>query len=204
MPRTHKTRRRPARAVATALLLLLAAGSFDAASMPTGVREGYLKSAIGKDSAGAVSVAAGQFRSVAANLLWLKVVDHYHHQHMADGGDWSKKREPPADPQDDHRAGPAFRRSPTPSWAARSCARTGHVREGEEVLKRGIAQNPKEYELYRQMALLITLDDRRPADALPYAQKGLETAPDDFSRNIMKKLCKTLEGRIADARQARA
>ena len=38
----------------------------------------------------ALAQAGGEFRIVAANLLWSKVVDHYHHQYLADGGDWSK------------------------------------------------------------------------------------------------------------------
>ncbi|MCW3059278.1 MAG: hypothetical protein JWQ02_1099, partial [Capsulimonas sp.] len=89
MSQKRNQKRRPAKALAAAILLMLAAGAFDSLSMPTAMREGYLKST-GKDSNGAVAMAAGQFRSVAANLLWMKVVDHYHHQQMADGGDWSK------------------------------------------------------------------------------------------------------------------
>ncbi|BDI31930.1 hypothetical protein CCAX7_39810 [Capsulimonas corticalis] len=202
MRQRRKPKRRLARALATACLLLVAAGSFDAASMPTAVREGYLQSAIGKDTSGSVAMAAGQFRSVAANLLWMKVVDHYHHQHIADGGDWSKNESLLPMLKTIIALDPHFVEAYY-IMGGTILPRTGHINEGVAVLKKGIAQNPKDYELDRQMAMLLAANAHRPADALPYAQKGLENAPDDFSRNIMKKLCRTLAGQIADARQAR-
>ncbi|MEO7714812.1 MAG: hypothetical protein ABIY70_01305 [Capsulimonas sp.] len=202
MAQKRKKAQRPAKALAAAILLMLAAGSFDSLSMPTAMREGYLKST-GKDSNGAVAMAAGQFRSVAANLLWMKVVDHYHHQQMADGGDWSKNESLLPMLKTIIELDPHFLEAYY-IMGGTILPRTGHLTEGEAVLKKGIAQNPKDYELYRQMAMLLAASAHRPADALPYAQKGLETAPDDFSRNIMRKLCHTLEGQIADVRQARA
>ncbi len=81
------------RALPSALLclgLLTLAGGFESASEQAGLAQGYLVTTAAQGRNAALAQAGGEFRIVAANLLWSKVVDHYHHQYMATGGDWSK------------------------------------------------------------------------------------------------------------------
>ena len=40
--------------------------------------------------------------------------------------------------------------------------------------------------------MLYAWTERKPVLALPYAQAGLAQANDDFSRNLMGRLCRTL------------
>ena len=84
-------RRRTWPAALLFLGLMAAAGSFfESASQQTGLAEGYLVTSAAQGRNAALAQAVGEFRIVAANLLWSKVIDHYHHQYMATGGDWSK------------------------------------------------------------------------------------------------------------------
>ena len=139
---------------------------------------------------------------MAANLLWAKVVDHYHHQYLATGGDWSKNQSLLPLLRTITLLDPHFVQA-YEIMGGTILPRTGHLQRGEQVLKQGIAQNPNEWELYREMAMLLSYTEHRPAEALPYAEKGLTLADDDFSRHLMTKLTHTLRDRIAEAERAK-
>ncbi len=70
--------------------LFAAAGTFEQMSQTAGQAQGYLVSSASAGKNAALAQAGGEFRIAAANLIWDKVIDHYHHQFMAQGGDWSK------------------------------------------------------------------------------------------------------------------
>jgi len=196
------TGRRVWPAVLLFLGLMTAAGSLESASQGTGLAEGYLVSSAAQGKSAALAQAGGEFRIVAANLLWSKVVDHYHHQYMATGGDWSKNESLLPLLQTIITLDPHFVQAYEIMGGA-ILPRTGHLRRGEEVLKLGIARNPNEWELYRETAMLLSYTEHRPAEALPYALKGLAQANDGFSRNLMTKLTRTLREQVAEAERAR-
>ncbi len=182
--------------------LMAAAGSLESASQRTALAEGYLVSGAVQGRNAALAQAGGEFRIVAANLLWSKVVDHYHHQYMATGGDWSKNESLLPLLQTIITLDPHFVQA-YEIMGGTILPRTGHPRHGEEVLKQGIARNPNEWELYRETAMLLSFTEHRPAEALPYARRGLAQANDDFSRHLMTKLTHTLRDQVADAERAK-
>lgn len=188
---------------ALGLGLLMAAGSLESASQKTGQAEGYLVSSATQGKNAALAQAGGEFRIVAANLLWGKVVDHYHHQYMADGGDWSKNESLLPLLQTIITLDPHFIQAYEIMGGA-ILPKTGRLAEGKRVIAEGIAHNTgdeQEWELYREMAMLLAVTEHRPAEALPFAQKGLACASDDFSRHLMTRLCNTLHGQVAKIKQ---
>lgn len=173
--------------------LLTGAACFQTASEPTGLAQGYLIPSGDKNAA--LVQAAGEFRIVVANMLWAKVVDHYHHQYMADGGDWSKNASLLPLLQAITALDPHFVEA-YELMGGTILPRIGRVAEGQDVLARGIKNNPYDWELYREMAMLYAWTQHRPQEALPYAQAGLAQADDDFSRRLMTRLCQTLHRQI--------
>ena len=173
---------------------LLAAGSFEGAAQKTGLAEGYLVTSAAQGKSAVLAQAGGEFRIVAANLLWDKVIDHYHHQYLAQGGDWSKNESLLPLLQTIITLDPHFIQAYEIMGGA-ILPKTGHAAEAKKVLQAGIAHNlndPQEWELYREMAMLLAATEHHPAQALPYAEKGLAASNDEFSRHLMTKLCRTL------------
>ncbi len=177
---------------------LALAGGFESASQETGRAEGYLVTSAAQGRSAALAQAGGEFRIVAANLLWSKVIDHYHHQFLATGGDWSKNESLLPLLQTIIVLDPHFVQAYEIMGGA-ILPRTGRTAEGERVLQDGLKANPKEWELYREMAMLLSYTENRPADALPYAEAGLAQANDEFSRSLMTKLCHTLRRNAHEA-----
>ncbi len=188
--------RLPALALCAGFLAL--ASGFEVASQPTGQAQGYLVTSAAQGRDAALAQAGGEFRIVAANLLWSKVIDHYHHQFMATGGDWSKNQSLLPLLQTIIILDPHFVQAYEIMGGA-ILPRTGRVAEGERVLRDGLKANPNEWELNREMAMLLSYTEHRPADALPYAEAGLALANDDFSRNLMTRLCHTLRREVREA-----
>ena len=168
------------------------AGFFESVAQTTGEAQGYLVTAAKSGKSAALSQAAGEFRIVAANLLWAKVVDHYHHQYMAQGGDWSKNESLLPLLKTITEMDPHFTQA-YELMGGTILPRTGRIAEGQKVLEQGIRNNPNDWEMLREMAMLYAWTERKPALALPYAREGLAQANDDFSRGLMDKLCHTLE-----------
>jgi len=182
--------------VAAAALLMIG-GGFESASRSTGLANGYLVDASKSGQRQAVLQAAGEFRVVAANMLWAKVVDHYHHEFMAKGGEWDKNPSLLPLLNTIIELDPHFTQA-YEMMGGTLLPKLGRLDEGRRILAKGIKNNPNDWELDREMAMLYAWRERRPADALPYAQAGLANAPDNFSKNIMGKLCTTLRRQIAE------
>lgn len=180
--------------------LALASG-FEAASQSDGQAQGYLVTSAAQGRSAALAQAAGEFRIVAANLIYNKVIDHYHHQYMATGGDWSKNESILPLLQviialDQHFV-KAYE-----IMGGTILPRTGRAAEGERVLKAGMKANPDNYDLNYDMAMLLSYTEHRPAAALPYAEACLALAKDDFSHNLLTRLCNTLHRQMREAADA--
>ena len=76
------------------------------------------------------------------------------------------------------------------------------------MLTRGLKNNPNDWEMYREMAILYAWTERKPALALPYAQAGQVQVTEGYARhlmshddyvfahNLMGGLCRTLEDQV--------
>lgn len=192
------------------LLLFGGAALCETLSEPVGQAQGFLKPAAGRDAA--LAQASGEFRTVAANILWAKVVDHYHHQFMAQGGDWSKNVALLPLLNTIVTLDPHF----TQAYALMGgeiLPRTGQMGRGEQVLADGIRHNPNDWELCREMSLLLAWREKRYAAALPFARQGLANArkvTDDadeheFAVRVMTSMTRVLEARTqSDKHETRA
>ena len=187
-----KNRRRPHWPAALLCLgFFLAAGTLEQLSQAEGQTQGYLVSTTSAGRNAALAQAGGEFRIAAANLIWDKVVDHYHHQFMAEGGDWAKNESLLPMLQLIITLDPHFIQAYQLMGGA-ILPRTGHIAEGQKVLAEGIQRNPNDWEMDREMAMLLSYTEHQPAAALPYAEAGLKNADDDFSVHLMTHLCRTL------------
>jgi hypothetical protein len=177
-------------------VLLTTAGLLESTIIPTGVANGYLESSDGgAPSMEAVANAAGEFRIVAANLLWMKVVDHYHHQYLAQGGKW------------DHNTSlmpylrmivwldPHFIEAYEVGGAI--LASTKRYKECDEYLGQGTRSNLDNWQLYYDRAMLRAWYEKEPGPALPFAEHALQCAKDPFDRHRLGKFCATLKNDIA-------
>ena len=191
MPRTSKHFRTQLPAALLCFGFFTLAGTFETLSQASGQKQGYLVSSADAGKNAALAQAGGEFRIAAANLIWYKVVDHYHHQYMAQGGDWSKNESLLPMLQLIITLDPHFVQAYQLMGGA-ILPKTGHVAEGEKVLADGIQHNPNDWELDREMAMLLSFTEHKPATALPYAEAGLKNADDDFSIHLMTKLCTSL------------
>ncbi len=188
------------RALIACAILLCGAGACETASQPTALSQGYLST--GRSHNSAMAEAAGEFRVVAANLLWARVVDHYHHQYLAEGGDWSRNVSLLPLLHTIVMLDPHFTEA-YELMGGTILPRTGREAEGKAVLAEGIRSNPNEWELYREIAVLYGWNDHQPAAALPYARQGLAQASrvtddDGFSRRLMTKMCTALQQQVHD------
>ena len=168
-----------------------AAGTVESLSEPAGQAQGYLVTTASDGKNAALAQAGGEFRVAAANIIWDKVIDHYHHQFMAQGGDWAKNESLLPMLQLIITLDPHFTQA-YQLMGGTILPRTGHLAEGEKVLADGIQHNPNDWEMDREMALLLSATEHHPAAALPYAEAGLKNADDDFSVHLMTRLCHTL------------
>jgi hypothetical protein len=142
------------------------------------------------DRVSSVYALAGEFRTVFANLLWIKA-DEYHHEFVRHGADWTTNRELLGlfdliimlDPQFvDAYANKAY-----------MCADGFHdTPRAIRVLRQGISNNPRSRELYELTAVVYARRMRDPAKALFYARKAVIYSEDDWYRTRAKRLFNTI------------
>ena len=93
---------------------------------------------------------------------------------MADGGDWSKNESLLPLLQAILTLDPHFIQA-YEIMGGEILPKTGRVAEGKKVIAEGIARNAsdsEEWELYREMAMLLAVTEHNPSAALPFAEKA--------------------------------
>lgn len=143
-----------------------------------------------------VYALAGEFRTVEANLLWLKA-DQYHHEFEQANTNWTKDTDllgllnliTDLDPHfiEAYSSGAVIyaRGSKAPHKAI-------------EYLDEGIRFNPDAWELHRIAAIIYARQLNQPIKALPYARAAARYAETDFDRQIALRLLRTVERMAAE------
>jgi hypothetical protein len=167
-----------------------------------GVAEGYMVSSNGKTpSLESVAHAAGEFRIVAANLLWMKVIDHYHHQYLAKGGAWNKNTSLMPYLRIIVWLDPHFIEAYQVGGSI--LAGTNRYKECDEFLGEGTRNNIDSWQIYYDRAMLRAWYEKEPGPAIPFAHHALECATDSFTRHRISKLCTTLDDAVRNKQLAR-
>jgi hypothetical protein len=172
-------------------VLLITAGCLDASLTPLGVTEGYIISSNGTTpSMEAVVHAADEFRIVVANLLWIKVVDHYHHQFLAKGGAWNHNTALMPYLRMIVWLDPHFIEAYEVGGSI--LAATHRYKDCDDYLGQGTRSNLNSWQLYYDRAMLHAWYEKSPSSALPFAQHALDSATDPFDHQRIRRFCDTL------------
>lgn len=142
------------------------------------------------DHVSSIYALAGQFRTVFANLLWIKA-DEYHHEYIQHGLDWSTNKELLGLLDLIIMLDPQF----TDAYANKAYICADGYRDTNRalrVLRQGISNNPRDRELYELTAVMYARRMHDPARALPYARKAVKYAEDDWYRIRAKRLLDTI------------
>ncbi|MFQ3549086.1 MAG: hypothetical protein SNJ70_04995 [Armatimonadota bacterium] len=141
-------------------------------------------------------VLAGQFRSLFANLLWIKA-DNYHHEYLEENNDWTKNEEILGLMKMIVKLDPSF----VEAYAVGAYIYfEGYENfdKGIAMLLEGIKHNPKDDELNRLAAIIYARHYKNYNTALKYAKVSAQYAKDDFIKKRNLRLVRTLEETIRE------
>ena len=157
---------------------------------------GYARRMSGESAAYAL---AGEFRTVIANVLWIKV-EKYHHEYIRANRDWRAdadvlplmKMITDLDPHfvEAYLCG---------SWML--CTGLNRTHDGLAYLNEGLTNNPSSREINEQFAILYARKLQQPSKALPYLRRAYDLATDPWDRGRLRRLMKSAQ-RLADEEQA--
>ncbi|MHB9038703.1 MAG: tetratricopeptide repeat protein [Armatimonadota bacterium] len=138
-----------------------------------------------------VYILAGEFRTVFANLLWIKA-EQYHHEYLARSSDWSKNKELLGLITLITKLDPHF----PEAYAVGTYLYAYGLKDNRQAIKyilEGIYNNPKEWELHQIAAIMYTRLAHDPERAIQQAKLALKYCDDEFYRNTTRKLLRTVE-----------
>ncbi len=153
-------------------------------------------------SSSSIYALAGEFRTVFANLLWIKA-DIYHHEFLLKNGDWSQNKEMTGLLQIITMLDPHFEEAYEVGAYIYAYGYKDSKR-ALDYLRKGIAANPDAWELYRIAALLYAWHLREPDKALPYAIEALKRCNDDFYRKTIMRMLKSIQRNMNETKADRS
>lgn len=146
-----------------------------------------------------VYALAGEFRTVAANLMWIKA-DQYHHEFIEKNPDWTQDKDLLGLINLITDLDPSFVVAYS-SGAMIYAYGCDNPERAVDYLNEGIAANPRAWELHRIAAIVYARRLRDPARALPYARAAARYCDNGFDKRVVLRLLHTLE-RMAAAKNA--
>lgn len=153
------------------------------------ILEGNVQSERPKEPAARVSsvyMLAGEFRTVFANLLWIKA-DAYHHEFIEHNSNWTKDNELMGLLTLITTLDPHFVEAYS-SGAYIYADGQKKPLKAINYLREGLASNPKSWELHQQLAIMYVRKLNNPAIALPHQELAVKYCEDDFNKNAARKL----------------
>lgn len=134
------------------------------------------------DHVSAVYKLAGEFRTVFANLLWIKA-DKYHHEYIQHDPNWCNDKDLMGLFNMITALDPRF----VEAYSTGAYVLMYGYHDNQKALrylKQGITANPRSRDLNELMAVLYAQKLKDPEHALPYAQRAVRFAEDDFYRKV--------------------
>lgn len=151
-------------------------------------------------SVSSVYALAGEFRTVFANLLWIKV-DKYHHEFEEKNPDWTKNYELIGLLKMVTALDPHF----VDAYEVGVYIYANGKRDNQKALSyllTGLAHNPREWRLHKLAALIYARKLNNPRMAERHARLALDCCDDQWERVRLKWLLKSSREMIVeDARR---
>ncbi|MEN6371338.1 MAG: hypothetical protein ABFD64_04920 [Armatimonadota bacterium] len=168
-----------------ALLLVLFSGL---AVLDTTVEENR-PTPVGGNSA--ATILAGEFRTVFANLLWIKA-ENYHHEYIAHNSDWTKNTDLLGLDQIITKLDPHFEEA----YAAGAAMLIGQnrLKEANAYLGEGVTNNPNSMMLHDEYGTFLARYMKDYKSSLFHLRRAYLLTSDDWQRNRLSRLVKTVEG----------
>lgn len=175
------------RLLKSALLILLFAGLSVAENAAVSSRPRQAPS----KRLSSVAALAGEFRTVAANLLWIRA-DRYHHEFVEHNPSWTRDTDLLGLLRMITTLDPRFEEAYS---AGAIIYAYGANQPGRAVsyLKEGIAQNPRSWDLHRIAAIIYARRLQDPTRALFHARRAAELCNDEVEKRAMLRLVHSLE-----------
>ncbi|MBI2844902.1 MAG: hypothetical protein HYX78_16030 [Armatimonadetes bacterium] len=152
-----------------------------------------------RDRESIVVALAGEFRTVFANLLWIKA-DQYHHEFMEHNSDWTNNTDALVLDRLITRLDPHFEEAY--ASGARILVGMDRIGEARDYLEEGVANNPNSMMLHDEFATLLAGHLKDYEEALFHFKRAHILASDDWDRRRLSKLVDTVE-QLAEERKER-
>lgn len=177
----------------TAAALLAGAAAADAYLTDRTGR--VLPSRVRQEKGALVGNLLGQFRAVAANMLWMKA-DVYHHEFIEHNPHWTKNTDILPLMRMVTWLDPHFTQAyASAAWMlALYNARPGQARA---FLQEGLRYNPQSADLHQTMAIIAWRCDGNPRAALYHLRKARDYTKDAFERRSLERSIASIEYQLA-------
>lgn len=150
------------------------------------------------DRASAIFRLAGEFRTVFANLLWIKA-DSYHHEFIEKDPHWAQNKELLGLMKMITALDPRFEEAY--STGAYILIYGYHdIPKSINYLHQGIEANPKSRELNQLAAMIYAHNLSQPERALPYARKAVQYSEDNWNRQVTTRMLRSITRMAAEKR----
>ena len=148
-----------------------------------------------------IYMLAGEFRTVFANLLWIKA-EQYHHEYTARDPNWTRNKDlmglldmiTALDPHFVEAYG---------IGVYMLADGYGDPHRALNYLRRAIVANPKAWELHNLAAILYVRRFHDPEHALPHALMAYRFCDDEFYQKREMRLVRTIKGLIQEQKRKR-
>lgn len=149
------------------------------------------------DHASAIYQLAGEFRTVFANLLWIKA-DRYHHEYIEHDPNWCNNKDLIGLLKMITALDPRFVEAYSVGTYILMNGYHNNIR-AMNYLMEGLEANPRSRELNQLAAVMYAHKLKNPKRALPYAQRAVWFAEDDFNLRVTKKNLESIKRMISEA-----
>lgn len=153
-----------------------------------GQTKGKVDNAASKDSA--IVALAGEFRTVFANLLWIKA-EHYHHEFESHNADWTKDADLLGMDRLVTKLDPHFEEAY--AAAAVMLIANHKTKEARNLLEEGVTNNPNSMMLHDQFGTVLARHMKDYKASLFHLKRAYCLANNDWDRTRLKRLMKTVE-----------
>lgn len=150
-----------------------------------------------KDSS--IYAIAGEFRTVAANLLWMKA-DAYHHEFLEHNKDWTANKELLGLLKMIVDFDPHFEEAYA-SGAYMYLQGYHNPKAALKFLREGLTNNPRSWDLNRLAAMLYAIEFKDYKKSLLYARKSFAYSRDPFNKKLAARLIITLQKKTTENHQ---